>query len=871
MISPGCSFTFDGLKQTLLALEDGIEKKIKQVEHLLVNYRTTKDILMLGNEILSTVKAFFPGAIDFARPERARKDLGLKVAVCSWKRAFEARAKFGDKQAFIYSTNNPNDILSDAKEWLDNHPFILSSLDSKGLEFDDVVVAFEHDRKTWQVERKREATLGMLRELYVAVTRAQRRVVILVKDEIPEMMDFFANLNCDLENADGRVFEEFNCDTSTQEWFERAQKLFKNCQFKFAASCFTRAKRQDWSFLAQGRYLLDSGIKEEAVKEFRRAARIFYEGRDFKKIIDILLQLLGLGVGSWDGTDDKIFTDAMKTLPNSIPRAHAVRYAILREDFSSVLISDLKSHDVCKLLIEYRQEGWLKKLIADCSKDDREAIARSMPAAVIDFHFEERDFHQACRVALGANEYQYADTATVAVLEQAKREFNPNNIVQMVDIWKDHHGPTEISHVLPPRSPSVLLSQLFHSPKQVPSSLRSECASVLGKEIVMLAVDRSNLDRTVLLDFSTTLFKPEVDSVLIAQCSPYLLEVVRWYGRNGHPALASQFARERLNDWSDDDLFRIAMDLWSRPKWLFQELNRRRLLDATKVLIVLSPYIGEESKKHFLENYLAFEGGSQQSQDPKDSLQEMTSKCEHDLESVLAKMTARWQLFEKAFLQMFLNCDIKTAVQYSWEAVETHELASLNIARLMRLWTEVQRGKDSQLPVVGSATTFDDKYSFLMCLFFGDEPTESRRNFFLGKQYHFPSLLLVLGPTATAYCRMHTPTMAGSQDEGLRQRLLAFHKELRSHLRSARCRHQTNPSTQESDLANKESGSTPGSTQVEGGPNDVKPLSKKAARKQKQKQAKQKQGQTNNQVVTKNKAGNTKKKKKNNKKKGGKR
>ncbi len=138
MISPGCSFSFDGLKQTLLALEGGIEKKLKQVDHLLVNYRTTKDILMMGNQILAMARAFFPGAIDFAKPETARNDLGLKVALCSWKTAFKAKAKFGDDQAFIYSSNEPGDLLRDATVWLDNHPFILSSLESKGLEFIDI-------------------------------------------------------------------------------------------------------------------------------------------------------------------------------------------------------------------------------------------------------------------------------------------------------------------------------------------------------------------------------------------------------------------------------------------------------------------------------------------------------------------------------------------------------------------------------------------------------------------------------------------------------------------------------------------------------------------------------------------------------------
>lgn len=119
----------------------------------------------MGNTILSIAREFFPGAIDYAQPERARKDLGLKVVNCDWGVALGSRAKFGDNQAFIYSANRPDKIVTEATEWLDNHPFFLSPLDSKGLEFEDVCVAFEHDRKVWQLERKQEATLSMLREL----------------------------------------------------------------------------------------------------------------------------------------------------------------------------------------------------------------------------------------------------------------------------------------------------------------------------------------------------------------------------------------------------------------------------------------------------------------------------------------------------------------------------------------------------------------------------------------------------------------------------------------------------------------------------------------------------------------------------------
>ena len=49
MISPGCSFTFPGLKDVLLAVKPRIEAKIKQVFKLAINYRVTKDLLDLSN------------------------------------------------------------------------------------------------------------------------------------------------------------------------------------------------------------------------------------------------------------------------------------------------------------------------------------------------------------------------------------------------------------------------------------------------------------------------------------------------------------------------------------------------------------------------------------------------------------------------------------------------------------------------------------------------------------------------------------------------------------------------------------------------------------------------------------------------------
>lgn len=863
MISPGCCFTFDGLKQTLLKLESGIEQKIKKVHHLVVNYRTTKDILALGNEILSNARKFFPGAIDFAQPERARKDLGLKVVICSWKAARNTEVKFGQSQAFIYSGSNTEEVISEANDWLDEHPFILSSLDSKGLEFDDVVVAFTHDRKVWQVEHKREASLSMLRELYVAVTRAQKRVVILVRDAVPDMMSFFNSLACDLETSDGSIFAEFNCETSEQEWFERARKLFGNHQFKFAASCFTRAGRQDWSFLAQGHNFMEVGAAHEADRELRKSARIFYEASEFQKVLEILLLLLGLmRQGVWEVSDDKIFSASLASFDNFLSRADTVRYAILREDFSAVVIGDLKDEEVSELLQKYHQEAWLKQLVAECTDSDREAIAASMPVAVIDFYTGKKAFHEACEVALRVRKYDHADSATSVVLENYKKGLlDASGILRVVDLWNTY-GPADLSKVLHPSSKSCLLFLIFRSPTAMSSSMKLECTKVLGRDIVLLAVNQSKVDRTILLDFDALTFKVEVDAVLIAQVEPDLIDVVHWYEKNNHPALASQFAQERKSDWNNDDLLRMAMMFWSRPKWLFQELELRGLLAASLVWVTVSPAVRPESKERYLHGHLVFSGRLLQDQTlGDDAVARNQNQCFYEhfggvhINRAALTMLFRQDPFDttpfhygpdgtRLFRQgpdgPTLVLPSWLAVENSWMIVGTFDQADRHLTRLLRLWNEGTRILSLPLPAVATAR-FEDKYSFLMCLFFAMEPSRRNRDILLndpdasGGGGRFASLVMVFGPSAAAYCKMHVPPPGRpcSQDDALLARLVSHHAELRRvvQVRRRRLEGDSEGSTGET----VEDGNADGTTTMA--------TSKKGARKKKKDLAKQQQQQ----------------------------
>jgi len=79
MITAGCSFTFDGLKQTILKVNEKVQ--VRKVQQLTKNYRMSKGVLDVANAILAVLKNNFPHAIEYAPPEVAMKDIGLRVVL----------------------------------------------------------------------------------------------------------------------------------------------------------------------------------------------------------------------------------------------------------------------------------------------------------------------------------------------------------------------------------------------------------------------------------------------------------------------------------------------------------------------------------------------------------------------------------------------------------------------------------------------------------------------------------------------------------------------------------------------------------------------------------------------------------------------
>ncbi|CAB9513161.1 polymerase alpha-associated DNA helicase A [Seminavis robusta] len=682
MISPGCSFTFDGLKQTFLSVAPGIEAELKDVHHLVVNYRTTKDILTMANTILDIAKKKFPNAIEYALPETAKKDLGLKVVMCRWRDAMTTNVKFGRDQAFVFAPSDSLPLQQDAETWLKGHPFILSSLESKGLEFQDVVVAFDFDRKTWDVSRKLEGSLRMLRELYVAVTRAQRRVVILIKNEIDNMHAFFRELDCEEMQA-SVVFQEFNRETTSEQWFDQGVQHFDSAQFELASRCFTRAGHHGWSFLAKGEDSLRVGLKEKASEYFHRAVTPFQERQDTKKVLDLLKKLVDTRT-EWDAINDDIFSQALQSCPRHLPRVLGVEFHLIRGNWNGIKPNDLADRSLASLFGSYRKHSSLMDIVRRASDGQRREIEQSLPWAHADYQMDQGNFLAAVRIFLDSNEGQDAADCSERIIA-AKRKDATETLLALVDLWKEHTSTSRASRVALAREGKLsLLLQLFGSTDDTSSSRGSECLASFGKDLVRHAVEKAGLDFTCLLTFGADEFKEEVTCVLEKRFEQDSTLVVDWFLAAGYQKLAVAYVTNR--HWPHLDLLRLVLLFRARPKCLFRLLKDEELLEAAAVLVLRSRHLSEDNKSEFFNQYRAFDSSKVPGLVMKQSKDHSLLYAPNS--GVLWRIGAKKQYFEELFFICERLGSIDAAVNVSIVALSSHELAAQNVSRILHEWEE---------------------------------------------------------------------------------------------------------------------------------------------------------------------------------------
>lgn len=591
MISPGCSFTFDGLKQTMLAVQSGIEPKLRTVHFLLRNYRTTKDVLEVANEVLLVLKRFYPNAIEYAKEEVAINDLGLRVVLCEWKEAIEVDVSFGHNQALIFSSQiNTQEMESFAHGWVGEHPLVLSALESKGLEFDDVVVAFKLDRKAWDVRKTRMESLSMLRELYVAITRAKRRVVILVRSDVDKMLEFFTEhlSACRLEFMEARrIMAEFDTKTRPEVWFRKGREYFDDEKYKLASSCFAAARNMGWSLFSQGMYEEDNGAQTQASSSFRLAAKLFCESSLFKECIDSLTKVRDLRAWNVE-SDGVLFEEAKRNVPTYLSRSETIKFALANEDWHVIKLHDLTELSTAPLLMPYRTTPFLKQLIANCSTDERTQVEAIFPGAVADHHIAVGECKEAVRLYLAAGEIRNAEEITSSQVDALQGIEDVQIIGDLAMVWSQSGAKPK-----DPLGVTTLLLATFESPLKAASDRAVECMQKLGPSIIKLAVQVATLDPLELHKFDSRVFHHEVVGNLTRKFPNNPMAIIRWFLRQKDMFNANSYATKTVHTLSADELLVLLNESPVRPGGFVKALEKKKLLmDALPVFL-------DDSKKEY--------------------------------------------------------------------------------------------------------------------------------------------------------------------------------------------------------------------------------------------------------------------------------
>ncbi|KAJ3200402.1 hypothetical protein HDU82_008946, partial [Entophlyctis luteolus] len=220
-ISPGSNFKFAYLKCSLYEKY----KEKPTVVQLRINYRSTPEVVTFCERILELLRTCLPEEMDFFVPLEVPRfpsvfgkpkmfsELGEKALLFLFKKM----EKFSSEQMIIAKTERDKTLLKTLLEKMEArrgsfrlNATVLTALDTKGLEFDDVILFnfFQTESKNFQILspnalKQPDMCQGFqpleldfvgreLKELYVAATRARKRLFFI--DMCAGCRDFFRNV-----------------------------------------------------------------------------------------------------------------------------------------------------------------------------------------------------------------------------------------------------------------------------------------------------------------------------------------------------------------------------------------------------------------------------------------------------------------------------------------------------------------------------------------------------------------------------------------------------------------------------------------------------------------------------------------------------
>ncbi|CAE7232048.1 unnamed protein product, partial [Rhizoctonia solani] len=279
-ISAGSSFRFEDLKAFLWRLEERDEAvqcgKRKSIHptlfHLAVNYRSHGGIVDCASSITQLISELFPYSIDKLKKETGITDGPKPVFFSGWERGVvrfeqflrgeaETKIDFGASQVILVRNEAAR---NDLRAQVGDIGLILTLYESKGLEFDDVLLYnfFEDSvpsESTWRVilQRLHATNIGPaprfdeirhavicteLKNLYVGLTRARNHCWIWdVSEKAEPMKIFWRKQDLIKECGPNDPMPQLSVSSTEADWAKSGRLLFNKRLYPQAIFCFEKA------------------------------------------------------------------------------------------------------------------------------------------------------------------------------------------------------------------------------------------------------------------------------------------------------------------------------------------------------------------------------------------------------------------------------------------------------------------------------------------------------------------------------------------------------------------------------------------------------------------------------------------------------
>nr|XP_043619846.1 TPR and ankyrin repeat-containing protein 1-like [Erigeron canadensis] len=347
-IGRGIDFRFQDIrslfyKQFLTERVTGKQEKalVSEVFQLKQNFRTHAGVLELAQSVIDILYCYFAHSIDILEPEtsvisgeapvllESSDNENAFVTIFGGSGSGGEVVSFGADQVILVRDDCAKIEIS---EYVGKNALVLTILECKGLEFQDVVLynffGTSPLKDQWRIiysymkerdwfdenlpqsfptfnEARHSVLCSELKQLYAAITRTRQRLWVCENKEAlsKPIYDYWKRRGLvQIRKLDDSVAQAMRVSSSPLEWRDRGKKLFYENNFVMATICFERAGDTMWEKLAKASglratadqmrgknreaylgYLREAAELFESIGKFESAASCYCDMEEYEK------------------------------------------------------------------------------------------------------------------------------------------------------------------------------------------------------------------------------------------------------------------------------------------------------------------------------------------------------------------------------------------------------------------------------------------------------------------------------------------------------------------------------------------------------------------------------------------------------------